>query len=478
MIILILFSYFLLIFSFNQIESNLNSFIFFFFDFVSSFSSFSFSCSFLSSSLLLLLLFHYFHFFFSLLFIIDYKSLRSVFTSIRLETHELSVESLTSFYNNKNNNNKQNKKTNNLTYRNLNNININNNNVENKKELHIVCSESMKSNNIRNYLVQHIGEENVHTIYTSKHENSICFVSLIDQTFVEEILLQTGVKSCTVIPSELKIHESVMYLFGLIERDHSAFEQLNSRYHKKSLDLDLSQVKLVISNGIGVPHKPIPKSEIYLKVEELKHLLFQSSSPHLYASPSSHLYHLASLHTTATTTTATTTTTSTPSSSSSSHKNIWHKHADILSNYEKENLQMNSQTESTPSLHEQDICSFSKLSIENTDTSIILSQLHEVMNSEKSKACYASLLALLVTSNSVSDIRFRFPKKLFNNYIKGIIQKNSRQEVYPYTAVGLNGTGEIIGVGKYYYYYHYYYYIIGFIFIVLNHIFYFLQLQF
>lgn len=191
-------------------------------------------------------------------------------------------------------------------------------------------------------------------------------------------------------------------------------------------------MKLVISNGIGVPHKPISKSENILKFEELKHVLFQSSSPQLFVSPSSHLHHLASLHTTSGLTL----------SNNEKHKSIWQKHAEILSNYEKNSLHSNS-LES----HEQDICSFSKLSIENSESSIVLSELHEIMNSETSTSCYASLLALLVTSQSVSDIRLRFPIKIFNNYIKGIVQKNSYEQNYPYSSVGLNGTNQIIGIG-------------------------------
>lgn len=63
-------------------------------------------------------------------------------------------------------------------------------------------------------------------------------------------------------------------------------------------------------------------------------------------------------------------------------------------------------------------------------------------------SCFAGLLALIVTHKSVLDIRLRAGKFTHNNFIKGIIQTDVREDdTYPYTEAGLNGTGQIIGVG-------------------------------
>jgi hypothetical protein len=131
--------------------------------------------------------------------------------------------------------------------------------------------------------------------------------------------------------------------------------------------------------------------------------------------------------------------------------NIWSKFAVILEKEEaahhtapkdgKEKILFGS------SRHEADLCLFSSLSLEHTDHSVVVGNLHSIQQSTQPTACFASLLALLATSPAVSDLRIRFPKRVSNNYIKGIIQKNSREQEYPYTSVGLDGTGQVVGIG-------------------------------
>lgn len=302
-------------------------------------------------------------------------------------------------------------------------------------ELYLLCAQSQESLSVKDKVIAWNGVESIHTIYSSKAENLICFVALLDQETALALSQEPGVKSCTIIPAELKIHESLMFFFGLIDKEHSAYEELSHRYSKPiAKGLDLSRVKLVVAGSLGVPHKDLLNSQNGRQLDNLKQRLFQSRSPNLPIPPaSSHLYRLAHQ------------TSEDHSSPGAASANLWLKYADILDSHERHHLSLGNkdQTSSSP-----DVCSFSKLSLEHTGHSIVLGNLHNIEKSTQSTACFASLLALLVTSEAVSDIRMRFPKQVSNNYIKGIVQTNSRQEDYPYTSVGLDGTGQVIGIGK------------------------------
>lgn len=298
---------------------------------------------------------------------------------------------------------------------------------EKKKELYLLCAHSHESLVLKDQMIRWNGVENIHTIYSSKAENLICYVTPLTPEKAQTLTLDSGVKSCTLIPPEFKIHESLMFFFGLVDKEHSAYEELSHRYSKPIANgLDLSRVKLVVSGGIGVPHKDLLNSPKNRQFDNLKQRLFQSRSLNLpFPTASSHLYRFAQQ-------------TSPPGEST----NLWLKYANMLQSHERHYSTLENKDSSA------DVCSFSKLSIEHTGHSIVIGNLHHMERATQSTACFASLLALLVTLDAVSDIRMRFPKKISNNYIKGIVQTNSRQEDYPYTAAGLDGTGQVIGIGK------------------------------
>lgn len=98
-------------------------------------------------------------------------------------------------------------------------------------------------------------------------------------------------------------------------------------------------------------------------------------------------------------------------------------------------------------------CDFSGLVFEPTQiqNEVTLSGLARLSeNSEFPTACVASLLAVLARQQQVVDIRLRHEKTLFNNYIKSIVQSEvyaQGEEMYPYMKAGLNGTGQVIGIG-------------------------------
>ena len=111
------------------------------------------------------------------------------------------------------------------------------------------------------------------------------------------------------------------------------------------------------------------------------------------------------------------------------------------------------------------VCTFSNLEVRQEGSNIAVSQLHRLhepplndnlrgVSSEsqdpfpsQQETCFVQLLAILASDSSTIDIRFRRVKRAFNRYGKGIIQTNSYNDTVPYTVAGLDGSGQVIGIG-------------------------------
>jgi subtilisin family serine protease len=52
-----------------------------------------------------------------------------------------------------------------------------------------------------------------------------------------------------------------------------------------------------------------------------------------------------------------------------------------------------------------------------------------------------------MSDSATVDIRFRQPKRPFNRFGKGIMQSNSYNDTVPYSDAGLDGTGQVVGIG-------------------------------
>jgi subtilisin family serine protease len=65
------------------------------------------------------------------------------------------------------------------------------------------------------------------------------------------------------------------------------------------------------------------------------------------------------------------------------------------------------------------------------------------------QSCVLSLFSHFLTAYSatVADIRLQFPKHKTNHKNKGIVQTKTFSENYPYHDAGLDGTGQIVGIG-------------------------------
>jgi hypothetical protein len=65
------------------------------------------------------------------------------------------------------------------------------------------------------------------------------------------------------------------------------------------------------------------------------------------------------------------------------------------------------------------------------------------------QSCVLSLFSHFLTTYSpmIANIHLRFPKHTTNHKNKGIVQAKTFSESYPYHDVGLDGTGQIVGIG-------------------------------
>jgi hypothetical protein len=94
-------------------------------------------------------------------------------------------------------------------------------------------------------------------------------------------------------------------------------------------------------------------------------------------------------------------------------------------------------------------CAFSSLEIDSSSSGIIsIGGLEKFLeeSGELSRACAASLLALLVQQKGVADIHHRPPIFKSNEHGKSIIQTESFSTSFPYTNAGIDGRGQIVAV--------------------------------
>mmetsp|Transcript_14029 Transcript_14029/g.14643 ORF Transcript_14029/g.14643 Transcript_14029/m.14643 type:complete len:1100 (-) Transcript_14029:260-3559(-) len=268
-----------------------------------------------------------------------------------------------------------------------------------RKNLYITCTSLEKGIEIQSYLVQQLQEYYVHPVFVSRSANSVCFATFMKPSTAANIQELPNIQSCVKIPPTLKIHNLVMGSFGLVMADSSI-------YHKPKLT-DFSNTKLVIYGGVGVLGK-IPQTNDFISLEELKNLLSSNPNPIEYIE--SLINEISDV--------------------AHRPKNLW---TNLLEQLKKSSIS----------------CSFSTLSIESSSNNLVIGNLKQFLqSSDDSSACSASLLAILVQQQGVADIKFRLPKQKFNKNGKHIVQtKNFTATTFPYTNAGIDGTGQVVGIG-------------------------------
>jgi hypothetical protein len=114
---------------------------------------------------------------------------------------------------------------------------------------------------------------------------------------------------------------------------------------------------------------------------------------------------------------------------------------------------LNSAVTSPSRSSEASLCPDHLLSLEFiTQSQLVLGNLNtffDAIPTSYRQSCVLSLLSHFLTtySTTIADIRLSFPKYPNNHMNKGVVQAKSYSEFYPYHYAGLDGTGQIIGVG-------------------------------
>jgi hypothetical protein len=239
------------------------------------------------------------------------------------------------------------------------------------------------------------------------------------------------------VPSSYKIHETVMQLFGLTDLtticDGDVTNQcVSSVAHKYATTLsktNLAFVRLVVSTGIGVPSKPLKQG---VDIKNLQETLLSTN-------PSAYLRLMS---------------TSFGVRSENVERDVWGDALQYFETTPSSSSSLSAQPSSSSS-RGANLCPFAQLSLslESETQSIVVSNLKAFLdissqNNKKATPCITALLAFLATQSNVVDIRLRIPRRAFNIKNKGIIQTGYYTTTsYPYTAAGVDGTGQVIGVG-------------------------------
>jgi hypothetical protein len=205
----------------------------------------------------------------------------------------------------------------------------------------------------------------------------------------------------TTVPPTLKIHESVMFVLGLVDEESDYYSLLKGLYGRPHQSINLELTALTVTSGVAVKAKTLASGG-GIRENDIKERLVSYPA-------SAHLTKLAA--------------------ASGREKSVWHKHKD--------------------SIDEITSCNFDALSYKHTGHSMHIGNLHEIAKSESAKTCFAALLASLASHPTTADIRFNIPKKTSNYHIKGIMQTDAVAETYPYSNAGIDGTGQVIGIGAF-----------------------------
>lgn len=239
----------------------------------------------------------------------------------------------------------------------------------------------------------------------------------------------------TSIPTALKLHPSTLHYLGLLAH-HPQQEELTrlstlKNPSPRAIDLTKTQLVLTIA-AASTPGKASSSSGVTEIVQQLQQELnrHESSTPSALLTPILQLYGGRRGH-------------------------LWSLAAAELE--EKMDPQhptghAGSGAEGETKEEGGGACYFSSLQVVAEGSSgVIIRDLHQLHESSPHPtSCVTSLLALLSHHPSVVDIRLRHDKTSFNNYIKSIVQSEvygQGEALYPYLQAGLDGTGQVIGIG-------------------------------
>ena len=93
-------------------------------------------------------------------------------------------------------------------------------------------------------------------------------------------------------------------------------------------------------------------------------------------------------------------------------------------------------------------CAYSALDFDEIGSLVIVKGLHNIVEGRSGGACFANLVSSLALEPGVESVYVKPHHTVLNDVDKSIVQaKTSASGTHPYADAGLNGTGQIVGVG-------------------------------
>ena len=269
-----------------------------------------------------------------------------------------------------------------------------------------------------------------HPLSVNRKENLICFILLSNSSISAQIQQQLPPDHRIIfqeIPRLDRIHfQSIESLLSLFSSPKHGNDETSSSDHlfERKVSSDLRQVKILFTFGIGVMNKFHGMISEDLKLKNIRHqFLTRNPINDLTEFAQHHVQDLAN------------------HPSKLNLREVWN---DALSAFHHSSLDHSSGQLCTDSQISMRILSTQQIQLSNLQNYFSSQASHEVK-----KSCLISLIShFLATYSLLIDIRVLFPKHTFNHWNKGIVQNNSYSEFYPYHEAGLDGSGQIIGVGK------------------------------
>jgi hypothetical protein len=284
-------------------------------------------------------------------------------------------------------------------------------------QLYKICSSYHEGQSLQRSLKTLLPFESYHPLSVTKEKNEICFVTILNGTSSREVIGTLPLTLFQEISHEERVHQSMRHFLSLLPA---------SSLHKSSLSKrkqsDVFQAKILLSFGVGAMNKVGAEiDQTQLQVEKIRQRFLNRNPIHDL-------------------------TAARPSFSRSTSQSI-------LSSSDLWDSAISSLHRSSSSPLSSDPCSLSQIFIERLPSyQIELRNFEEYFTScpeEIHRACLLSLIShLLLTYSLLVDIRIIFPKYPSNHWNKGIVQNNSYSEFYPYHEAGLDGSGQIIGIGE------------------------------
>ncbi len=287
------------------------------------------------------------------------------------------------------------------------------------------------------------------------------------------------------IPPSLKIHQSFVFFADAIFQEESISKTNNPNATKTKLNQlktpktkaemsnlypfnlasDLPGTEIIASIGLGIfDHKkqenknkiltnPNTKSQSTFSIEHLRSNLLQRNpirDLEVFIASTSHSSHKDSQRSSSPWFHALTTLRNHHDVKVSQQSRLSSTSPNLRSSGSKSG---NEEVKVADEVNPNTICPDSVLSLSIESSMLQIGGLDEYFASLSSpslqKSCVVSLVSHLInTYENILDIRVTGPSYQFNYLNKGIVQAKSYSETYPYHNVGLDGTGEIIGIGE------------------------------